>query len=384
MYFSVRRFISDSDKMVFAQRCFGEKMNELNVGVVGCGEVANGHMRAWRRVKEAKISAVLDINASLAKKMAAKWRIPKYFTSLSEMMEKLPVNVIDICTPPSTHMPIAVEAMENEVNVVMEKPMTMTMRDAEAIVEAQKKSGVTAGVIHNWLFENTITKATSLIKEGQLGDILSVEIEAINTKDDFMASHENHWSHKYPGGRFGEMLAHPIYLIRHFLEGEETLEDIQVAKFGDYPWMKSDELTALFKVGKKVGRAYASFNAPRNSIYVSIYGKQAILKIDIINATVLKLDKRGGAAWDLGSDTVGQAFQIFGATVKNAGVRIAQRWLSGHDNYVRLFADSLLTGGPPPVSVEEGMKVVKSVEKACNLIEKAEIESEASLWHKKT
>jgi predicted dehydrogenase len=353
-------------------------MDKLNVGIVGCGEVANGHVRAWRKVKEAKILAVLDINASLAKNMAEKWGIPNYFTSLSEMGDKLPVNAIDICTPPSTHMPIAVEAMENGVNVVMEKPMTMTVRDAEVIVEAQKKSGLTAGVIHNWLFENTITKATSLIEEGQLGEILSVEVEAINTKDDFMASHENHWSHKYPGGRFGEMLAHPIYLIRHFLGGEETVEDVQVAKLGDYPWMKSDELTALFRVGNKVGRAYASFNSPRNSIYVSIYGKKAILKIDIINATVLKLDERGVAAWDLGSDTIGQAFKIFGATVRNAGVRIAQRWLSGHDNYVRLFADSLLTGGPPPVSVEEGMSVVKSVEKACELIQKAEIESGAS------
>lgn len=356
-----------------------KKMNELNVGIVGCGEVANGHVRAWKKVNEAKISAVLDINASLAKNMAEKWGIPNYFTSLSEMRDRLPVNVVDICTPPSTHMSLAVEAMENGVNVVMEKPMTMTMRDAEAIVEAQKKSGVTAGVIHNWLFENTITKATSLMKEGHLGEVLSVEIEAINTRDDFMASHENHWSHKYPGGRFGEMLAHPIYLIRHFLGGEETIEDIQVAKLGDYPWMKSDELTAVFKVGEKVGRAYASFNAPRNSIYVSLYGKKAILKIDIINATVLKLDKRGVAALDLGSDNIGQAFQIFGATVRNAGVRIAQRWLSGHDNYIRLFANSLLKGGPPPVSVEEGMKVVKSVEKACKLIEKAEMERGADI-----
>jgi predicted dehydrogenase len=353
-------------------------MDKLSIGVVGCGEVANGHVRAWRKVNEAKVAAVLDINASLAKNMAEKWGVSKYFTSLSEMMNKMPVNVIDICTPPSTHMPLAVEAMENGVNVVLEKPMTMTVRDAEAIVEGQKKSGVTAGVIHNWLFENTIIKATSLMKEGHLGEILSVEIEAINTKDDFMASHENHWSHKYPGGRFGEMLAHPIYLIRHFLGGEETIEDIQVAKLGDYPWMRSDELTALFRVGKKVGRAYASFNAPRNSIYVSLYGKRAILKIDIINATVLKLDRRGVAAWDLGSDTIGQAFQIFGATVRNASVRIAHRWLSGHDNYIRLFADSLLTGGPPPVSVEEGMDVVKSVEKACEIIQKAEIESGAS------
>jgi len=349
------------------------KMDKLNVGIVGCGEVANGHVRAWKRVNKAKIVALLDINASLAKKMSKKWDIPKYFTSLNDMMKKVSVNTVDICTPPSTHMPLAVEAMQNGVNVVMEKPMTMSVRDAQAIVEAKKKTGVTAGVIHNWLFENTIIKATSIIKKGLLGEILSVEIEAINTKDDFMASHENHWSHKYPGGRFGEMLAHPIYLIRHFLGGEETIEDIQVAKLGDYPWMKSDELTALFKVGKKVGRAYASFNAPRNSIYVSVYGKKAILKIDIINATMLKLDSRGVAAWDLGSDTIGQALKIFGSTVRNASVRIAQRWLSGHDNYIRLFAESLLTGGPPPVSVEEGMKVVKSVEKACELIEKAEI-----------
>jgi predicted dehydrogenase len=350
-------------------------MVELNVGVVGCGEVANGHINAWKKVNKAKLLAVSDINLELAKNMAGKWGIPKSFASLTQMLNSTDISVVDVCTPPHTHKAIAVEAMEKGVNVVLEKPMTMTTEDGEAIVEVQKKQGVKAGVIHNWLFETPIINATSLMKRGGLGELLSVEVEAVNTKFDFMTSHKEHWSHKSSGGRFGEMLAHPIYLIRHFLGGEITIENIQVAKLGEYPWMKSDELTALFRVGRKVGRAYASFNAPRNSIYVSLYGKEAIVKLDIINATMLKLDKRSVGAWDLGSDSIGQAFQVFGATFKNAGMRIANRWASGHDNYIQLFADSLINDSEPPVSVDEGLKVVRHVENACKIIEKIENES---------
>jgi len=301
--------------------------------------------------------------------MAKKWNIPRYFTSLDEMLNSEKFDVIDVCTPPQTHRPIAIKVMEKGVNVVLEKPMTMTAEDAQKIVDAKKKYGVQAGVIHNWLFENAIMNATSLVKNGYLGELRSVEIEAINTKNDFMASTPEHWCHKSPGGRFGEMMAHPIYLIRHFLGGELTIENIQVSKIGSYPWMKWDELTGLFKVGNKIGRAYATFNAPRNSIYVSLYGEKAILKLDIINASMLKLDRRSVGAWDLGSDAIGQAFQIFGSTVKNAGKRLSNRWASGHDNYIRLFADSLINGTEPPVSVEEGLKVVQYVENACKMID---------------
>jgi predicted dehydrogenase len=347
-------------------------MREINVAIVGCGYVANGHLQAWRNVREARVVAVADLNENLAKRTAEAWKIPKYYSTLSHLVAQSKVDLADICTPPQAHAVLAVEAMNAGVNVLIEKPMTMTVKDAKEIVECQKVTGVKAGVMHNWLFDDPVLQADSIIKKGKLGEIFNIEIEALNTKYDSMTANEHHWCHKFPGGRFSEMLAHPIYLIRHFLGGEAEIESVNVSKVGEYGWMKSDELCASFRVGSKLGRTYASFNAPRNEIFVSFYGREAVLKLEMINATTTVLPRRGTSRFSKGFDSLKQANQLIGATMRNVGKIAFRRWLSGHDMYIKLFAESLTSDAEPPVTVEDGLSVIKTLEEMCRRIEAVE------------
>ena len=346
-------------------------MREINVAIVGCGFVANGHLRAWRKVRQARVVAVCDLNETIAKSTAKRWKIPRYYTSFSELMEHRNIGLVDICTPPQTHASLAVQAMKAGFHALLEKPMTMTVKDAEKIVKCQKTTGMKAGVIHNWLFEPPVLEADSLVKKGFLGEVINVEIEALSTKDDSMAANEHHWCHSLPGGRFSEMLAHPIYLSRHFL-GEVEIGDVHVSKIGEYAWMKSDEFYATFKVGNKLGRAYASFNAPRDAIFVSLYGREAILKLDIINATTNFLPRRKTNRFNKGFDSLRQATQLIKSTAKNAAKIAFRRWLSGHEMCIKLFAQSLISDNEPPVTVEGGYIVVKTLEEICKRIEMAE------------
>ena len=351
-------------------------MREINVAIVGCGVVANGHIRAWRKVREARVEAVCDLNETTAKSTAELWKIPRYYKSSSELMEHGNIDLVDICTPPQTHASLADQAMKAGFHVLLEKPMTMTVKDAERIVECQKTTGMKAGVIHNWLFDHPVLEADSFVKRGLLGEVINVEVEAIATKYNSMASDEHHWCHSLPGGRFSEMLAHPIYLIRHFLGQIET-GDVHVSKIGIYSWMKSDELCATFKVGEKLGRAYASFNASRNAIFISLYGKEAILKMDIKNAIINILPRRSHDRVGKSFDSLRQAGQLIKSTAKNIASISFRRWLSGHERYIQLFAQSLINDCEPPVTVEDGYEVVKVLEEICKRIEEAEKKVEA-------
>ena len=347
-------------------------MRGINVALIGCGFVANGHLKAWRKVGEARVFAVCDLNETMARSTAERWKIPHYYPSLSELMEhKNSIDLVDICTPPQTHASLAVQAMRAGFHVLLEKPMTMTVKDAEEIVKCQKTTGLKAGVIHNWLFEPPVLEADSLVKGGFLGEVINAEIEALSPKEDSMAANENHWSHSLPGGRFSEMLAHPIYLLRRFL-GEVEVGDVYVSKVGEYAWMKSDEFFATFKVGNKLGRAYASFNAPRDAIFINLYGREAILKLDIINATLNILPRRKTSRYNKGFDSMRQATQLTRSTVKNAARIAFGRWLSGHEMCIKLFAQSLINDSEPPVTVESGCIVVKTLEEICERIEIAE------------
>lgn len=346
-------------------------IQKKNVAVVGCGEVTDGHLKAWNKLSSVKVVAACDLNENLAKSTAENWSIPNYFGSVEKLLELGDLDIVDVCTPPHTHSSIAVQVMTAGSNIIIEKPMTMTVKDSEKIVDVQKKTGVTAGVLHNWLFEPPIVKADLLVKKGLLGDVFNVEIEAISTKHDSMASNKNHWCHRFPGGRFSEMLAHPIYLVRNFL-GEFKINDIEVSKVGDYPWMKSDELCATFESGNKFGRVYVSFNSPRDAIFVDIYGTKGILRIDIINATLNFLPARKASRLGKGVDSLRQAGQLIGSTFNNVLKVASGRWMDGHELYIEQFAERLDEKLGPPIPVEEGLEVIKCLDEMCRIIDELE------------
>ena len=347
-------------------------MHKLEVAIIGCGYVANGHLEAWRKVPQAHVVAVSDLNEVLARNTAHTWKVPYYYKSLTEVMANTSVDLVDVCTPPQAHATLAIQAMEAGKNVLIEKPMAMTVKEAQEIVNCQRDNHVKAGVIHNWLFEQPVLAATSLVERGLVGEVLSVVVEALNRNEDSMAANRDHWSHRLPGGRFSEMLAHPIYLIRHFLRGEVNVLDVQVSKLGNYPWVKSDELSATFNVGEKLGRSYVSLNSSRDAIYVNLYGKEGIIKLDIINSTVTVLPRVGNSRFAKGFDSLRQAFQILKWTTQSAGKVALRRWSSGHDTCMKLFVESLANDSKPPVSVEDGLAVTKTLEETCKRIDEEE------------
>lgn len=341
----------------------------LDIAIVGCGYVANGHIEAWRKVRNARVAAVCDLNEDLAKRTINQWSIPRYYRSLSDFVQKEKVDVVDICTPPQTHALLAVQAMQAGMNVLIEKPMTMSVEDAEKIIDCQNDTEMKAGVIHNWLFEPPVVEADSWLKDGRIGNILGIEIEILNTNADQMAANENHWSHKFPGGRISELLAHPIYLTRHFLHEEIAQVKVLASKLGKYSWIRSDELVAGFRAGRKLGTVYISLNAPRDAIFVSLNGEKGIIKFDIMNATISYLSERKTSRFSKASDSLNQANQLVKSTAKNAARILLGGWQSGHDRYIRLFADSVNRGGDPPVTVQDGYEVVKVLARMCQMIE---------------
>ena len=344
-------------------------MARLEIAIIGCGYVTEGHLNAWRKVPQAKVIAVSDLNEKLAEKTAQRWKIPHHYRTLSEILAQSRPNVVDICTPPQTHAAIAIEAMKAGANVLIEKPMTMTVNDAQAIFDCQKDTGVIVGVLHNWLFDEPILAARSLVEKGVVGEVFGVNVEALNSQRDPMVVNKNHWSHSFPGGRLSEMLAHPIYLLRYFLGGDLEINAVQVSKIGNYDWMKFDEFSAIFKVGPKMGRAYVSFNSSRDAIYVSICGKEGIIKVDVINSTLIVLPKMETSRFNKGLDSLRQASQLAKSAARSAGKVMFRRWRTGHDNYIQLFARSLINNGQPPVTVEDGLAVIKSLVAVCEKIE---------------
>ena len=343
-------------------------MAKINVAVIGCGYVSKSHFAAWARIPFAKVVAVCDTNEKAVAKAARDWNIPKQFTSISKMIDFKKVTLWDICTPIKTHKDLAIQGMKSGFDVLIEKPLTLSSKEAKEVVDCQKATGRKASVIHNWLFEPPVLKADEIVKQGHIGEVIAAHMSILHPEYEPMTANKNHWSHRLTGGRFSEMLIHPIYLLQNFL-GPIKLEDIKVTKIGKYPWMKYDELFATFRAGEKLAGTYASFNAPRYSIFIDLFGLEGIIRLDVIDATIAVLPRIKLKRFSKAVDSSRQALQFFSSTFKNALKVLSRRWFDGHEMCIRLFAESIIRDGTPPVTLEEAFKVVKVLEDASKRIE---------------
>jgi predicted dehydrogenase len=338
------------------------KKNKVPVAIVGTGSVANSfHIPCWRKISEAEIIAVCDKNKETANSTAKRWRIPKVYTEFDELIEKEEKIIVDLCTPPHTHMPLSVKAMEFGHHVVLEKPMAMREEECEKILKTyqKKKNEVKLCVIHNWLFLPFMLNIKSILKNENV-DILCVDIRMPHTPYEEMLSTKNHWVHSEPGGRLGECLIHPVYLL-HDLLGNLEIRNIWVMKSGPYEWVKYDELFAVLNSNKKIGNIYISFNSPRGGLpLIKIYGKNLILDFDGTNFTRIIHRKMNESLIGRTIDSLSTSCQIINSSFQNVFKKLKGEWKEGHEYLFRDLVNSILRRKEityPPEKAYEATKI---------------------------
>jgi predicted dehydrogenase len=124
----------------------------MNVGLIGCGRVAQIHMAAFRTLKNLNVVALADADANKAKSFAERYKIDKVFSDYKDLFEVKDISFVDVCTPTSTHETIVRDASKAGLNVLMEKPMARTSEECERMIEESKKHGTSLCVCHNQLF----------------------------------------------------------------------------------------------------------------------------------------------------------------------------------------------------------------------------------------
>lgn len=147
-------------------------MKEYKVGIIGVGFVGIAHIEALRRLGNIQVIAICGRHN--IKDKAKQLFIEHAYTDYKEMIDNLDLDFVHICTPNNTHFQMAKYALEKNINVVLEKPMTMTSEEAQELTDLANKKGL-INVIN---FQNRLYPATiqmkHLIDEGKIGDIISI------------------------------------------------------------------------------------------------------------------------------------------------------------------------------------------------------------------
>lgn len=340
---------------------------KFRTAIVGCGAIAQTHLRTMKKMNGLKIMAVCDRDEKKAIEASAKWNIDRYYTDFSKMLDNEDVSLVSILTPPGSHASLSVEAIKRGINVLVEKPLTMTTKEANPIMMALKQSNVKLTVDYSWLFSKAMLKALSLIRKQEIGDILNVEIKALHTGKDHMTSDQNHWCHKLPGGRIGEMLPHPVYALQSILGDNLQIKEMFALKHGDRPWMSYDELRVTLQSTRSLGSMYISFNAARDANLVDVYGTKKILKIDLTNQTVIGLGfRKWGSKLDSGKDSLRLSYKLALSTLKNTfDFLLLGKGEYALRNLYAMFIDNIKRDTEPLVTSKMAYNTVRIVEEIC-------------------
>ena len=353
---------------------------KYNVAIVGCGIIAQTHLQALKGINNLKVVAVCDTDKNKATAVSKEWKIDNYYTDLSKMLSDEKISILSILTPPPSHSPIAVEAIKHGINVLVEKPLTMTTKEADPIISALRGSTAKMTVVYHFLFSRAMLEALSLIRAKGIGEVISADMKMINDpRMDAMASDANHWSHKLFGGRLGEMLPHPVYVLQSILGNQLNIKKVFVSKRGNIPWIPYDELRVILEGEKGLGSLYVSLNAPRFVYTCDVYGAEKILKIDFMRQMMLQQGPMGVSNFSVATDCLSEARRLSLLTTKNA-LRYSFRKRGAHSvsRIYTMFADSIENDSEPLVTPEMAYNTVKIVEEICTEIEQTSARSNLS------
>jgi len=147
-------------------------MKIANVGVIGTGNMGKNHVRTYSEMAGVKLVAIADISEN-GKLLAEKYGC-KYYSSYKEMLNKERLDAVSVCVPTSLHYEVARDVIAKGINLLIEKPITRSVKEAEDIVGLAKAAGVKLAVGHIERFNPAVRKLKEVIDAGKLGDITSI------------------------------------------------------------------------------------------------------------------------------------------------------------------------------------------------------------------
>ena len=153
---------------------------KLRIGIIGCGGIANSHMKAYLTMPDVEIVAGCDIvpgrAAAYMKRHGVEGAKTDYKDHREMLADKsLKLDAVSVCTYNRQHAPCAIDALNAGVNVLLEKPLCVTMEEAYAIQEAEKKSGKVLSIGFQPRFDANMQMIKKIVQSGELGDVYYIQ-----------------------------------------------------------------------------------------------------------------------------------------------------------------------------------------------------------------
>ncbi|MBI4648722.1 MAG: Gfo/Idh/MocA family oxidoreductase, partial [Bacteroidia bacterium] len=145
----------------------------LNFAFIGCGRIAHRHadLLGNNKISNAQLGAVCDIIPSRAEEIGKKYNIPWYI-DIGEMMAQEDIDVVSILTPSGMHAEHTTRIAKYKKHIIVEKPMSLTLKDADNMIQQCNINGVKLFVIKQNRFNVPVIKLREALLAGRFGKLV--------------------------------------------------------------------------------------------------------------------------------------------------------------------------------------------------------------------
>jgi predicted dehydrogenase len=334
----------------------------VKVGIIGCGGIAPAHLGVYKNIKSVEIAGLCDLNLGRAKKLAADFHIQKTFADYWDMLKTETLDLVDVCTPVSTHAKIVCEVSEKVPAILVEKPMALTVVECEHMINELKKHGSKLCVGHNQIFSPNIMQAKSLVDSGKF-DLLSF----ITTQKESFELLKAHglapsWNvAPEQRGIIWEVCCHLAYLQLHFLP--DITEVYAVGGKTKYP-VYDDFAVLLRTKSQRFGLIELSWLSTETDITYELRDSTG-RRLEIYRDFDYVLDKSATPAFSVGG--VFRNYYIDQKRILQKWARFGMSYLKKRKllptfNLISAYIKSIVENRPPPITAEQGKSTIKLLE----------------------
>ena len=304
----------------------------------------------------------------MARQLAGRFGVPDCFSDVDKMLQTASPDVVHITTPPQSHFSLARKCLESGSHVYLEKPFTITSREAESLIRLAEGRNLKITAGHNLQFTLEMLEMRRLVRDGFLGGKpVHLESHFSYSLDDAtyvgpLLGNRNHWVRRLPGQLFHNIVSHGIAKLAEFLD--DDLVEI-MASAHQSPQLRSlggqevlDELRVLLRDSAGTTAFFCFSTQLRPGLNeLRICGPTNSLVVDSASGSLIRHEKPILQELSdlLSSRRWGMPVSILETRGLNVSNFLRRRLYqdAGMKELIERFYQSVRTGGPPPIPYRE-------------------------------
>jgi predicted dehydrogenase len=150
---------------------------KLRYGIIGTGWIAEAHVESLKQMPDVEIVAAADLIPGKAEKFVKRYGLPnvRCYPDHKSMLEAEELDAVSVCTYNTTHAVCTIDSLDKGVNVLLEKPMCVTVEEAADIIRAEKRSGKILSIGFQPRMDDNMKMVRKVVQSGELGKVYYIQ-----------------------------------------------------------------------------------------------------------------------------------------------------------------------------------------------------------------